>query len=125
MLAQPQKQRGLTLISLIFLLGIIGFFVLLILKISPIYLNHSKVVNALAALEESENLTSMTRQEIQSSLDKRFNMNYVEHVTRDDINIVAQPGYVRVNIDYDRIEPILGNLSVLVEFHEELESGSK
>lgn len=125
MLVKPGKQRGLTLISLIFLLGLIGFFTLLVLKIAPIYLNHSKVVNALAALEESNNLASMSSKEILMSLNKRFNMNYVEHVTPEDIQIVAQPGYVRINIDYDRIEPIFGNLSVLVEFHEELESGSK
>lgn len=125
MLALPVKQRGLTLISLIFVLGIIGFFVLLILKIGPIYLNHSKVVNAMAALEQTDNITSMTQREILANLDKRFNMNYVEFVTHDDISIAAQPGYVRVNIDYDRIEPIIGNLSVLVEFHEGFESGSK
>lgn len=124
-MSQPGKQRGLTLISLIFLLGIIGFFTLLVLKIAPIYLNHSKVVNALAALDESNDLASMSRQEILTSLNKRFNMNYVEHVAADDIQIVAQPGYARVNIDYDRIEPIIANLSVLVEFHEVLEAGAK
>jgi hypothetical protein len=52
-------------------------------------------------------------------------MNYVEHVTNDNIKIVAQPGYVRVEIDYERVEPIVGNLSVLVEFHEGFEAGNK
>ncbi|QPK61549.1 DUF4845 domain-containing protein [Methylomonas sp. LL1] len=121
----PNKQRGLTFISLVLLLGLIGFFTLLVLKIAPIYINHSKVVNALAAIEEMPEITTRTRADIQASLDKRFNLNYVEYVTKDDITIVAQPGYVRVNIDYDRVEPIMGNLSVLVEFHEGFEAGGK
>lgn len=121
----PGKQRGLTLISLIFLLGLIGFFVMLVLKIAPIYMNHSKVVNALAALEETDNLTSMNKREILTNLNKRFNMNYVDYVTDDDITVASQPGFVRVEIDYQRIEPIIGNLSVLVDFHEGFESGSK
>ncbi len=125
MLALPGKQRGLTFISLIILLGVIGFFVMLILKIGPIYMNHAKVVNALDALEQTDNLTSMNQREILTNLDKRFNMNYVEDVSREDITVASQPGYVRVNIDYDRIEPIIGNLSVLVEFHEGFESGNK
>jgi hypothetical protein len=125
MLTLPGKQRGLTFISLIILLGVIGFFVLLILKIGPIYMNHAKVVNALDALEATDNLTSMSQQQIITSLDKRFNLNYVENVSHDDITIVSKPGYVKVNIDYERIEPIIGNLSVLVEFHEGFESGSK
>lgn len=121
----PSKQRGLTFISMVFLLALIGFFTLLVLKIAPIYFNHSKVVNALAAVEEMPDIASMPKSEILTSLDKRFNLNYVEHVTKDDITIVAQPGYVKVNIDYERIEPIFGNLSVLVEFHEGFEVGGK
>ena len=125
MQALPKQQRGLTFISLVFILGLIAFFTLLVLKIAPIYFNNSKVKNALAAVEESTDITSRNRQEILTSLDKRFNMNYVEYVTHDDIKIIAQPGYVKVNIDYERVEPIMGNLSVLVEFHEGFEVGNK
>jgi len=119
------KQRGLTFISLVFILGLIAFFTLLVLKIAPIYFNNSKVKNALAAVEQSVDITTKTRQEILSSLDKRFNMNYVEYVTQDDIKIIAQPGYVKVDIEYERVEPIMGNLSVLVEFHEGFEVGNQ
>ena len=121
----PRKQRGLTFISIVFILGLIAFFTLLVLKIAPIYFNNSKVKNALAAVEESVDITSKSRREILSSLDKRFNMNYVEYVTQDDIKIIAQPGYVKVDIEYERVEPIMGNLSVLVEFHEGFEVGGK
>lgn len=125
MQALPKQQRGLTFISLVFILGLIGFFTLLVLKIAPIYFNNSKVKNAVAAVEESTDITSKTRQEILTSLDKRFNMNYVEYVTHDDIKIIAQPGYVKLDIEYERVEPIIGNLSVLVEFHEGFEVGNK
>ncbi len=125
MRALPKQQRGLTFISLVFILGLIAFFTLLVLKIGPIYLNHSKVVNALKAVEETTDIASKSKHDIQESLYKRFNMNYVEYVTGDDITIVAQPGYVKVAIDYDRIEHLIGNLSVLVEFHEGFEVGSR
>jgi len=98
---------------------------LLILKIAPIYINHGRVVNALAAVKETTDITTRSKQEIKTSLEKRFDMNYVEHVTPQDIQIVAQPGYVSVNIDYERVEKIFGNLSVLVEFHEGFEAGSR
>lgn len=125
MRASLNKQRGLTFISLVFVLGLIAFFTLLVLKIAPIYFNNSKVRNAVAAVRESTDVTTKTRSEILSSLEKRFNMNYVEHVSPEDIKIVAQPGYVRLDIDYERVEPIMGNLSVLVEFHEGFEVGNQ
>jgi len=120
-----KKQRGLTFLSIAFILGLIAFFTLLILKIAPIYINHSRVVNALKAVENTTDIVTKTKAEIKTSLEKRFDLNYVEHVTNDDIKIVAQPGYVRVDIDYERIEPIFGNLSVLVQFHEGFEAGNK
>lgn len=121
----PYNQRGLTFISLMLVLGLIAFFTLLVLKIAPIYFNHSKVLNALEAVEKSTDIISQPRSQILESLHKRFNMNYVEYVTDDDITIVAQPGYVKVDIDYERVEPIMGNLSVLVEFHNGFEIGGQ
>ncbi|MCQ8104238.1 DUF4845 domain-containing protein [Methylomonas sp. SURF-2] len=125
MRTSPYKQQGLTFITLVLLLGVIAFFTMLVLKIAPIYFNHSKVVNALEAVENTTDITTMTRSEIMSSLQKRFDMNYVDYVTKDDIHIQAQPGYVKVDIDYERVEHMVGNLSVLVEFHEGFEAGGK
>ncbi|MDO9103642.1 MAG: DUF4845 domain-containing protein [Methylovulum sp.] len=121
--ASFRRQQGLTLLSLLFGLGLLAFFVLLILKIGPIYLDHSKVINALAALEKTTDVETMTEPEIRGILDKRFNMNYVSDVTRDDIKITQSGNYLKVVIAYDVIKPIFGNLSVLVEFNDEIEVG--
>lgn len=125
MRALPRKQQGLTFLSIAFILALIGFFTLLILKIAPIYINHSRVVNAIKAVENTTDIVTKSKSEIKTSLEKRFDMNYVEHVTPEDVTIVAQPGYVRVEVDYERVERIFGNLSVLVEFHEGFEAGNK
>lgn len=120
-----KKQQGLTFISLVFILALIGFFTLLVIKIAPIYIDHSKVVNTIEALKNDPSITSMSTREIGSSISKRFNMNYVDHIHVDDFDIVALPGYVKVQLDYERTEKIMGNLSVLVEFHEGFEVGNK
>lgn len=117
------KERGITLISLALILLFIAFFTLLVLKISPIYLNHSKVVNALAALEETTNIQHKSKHEVKVMLDKRFNLNYVDHVDNNDIKIVKGDGYLKVDVEYEVVETIMGNLSVLVEFHEFFEIG--
>ena len=121
----PKRQRGLTMISIAFILGLIGFFTLLFLKIGPIYLNHSKVVNALEGVEETTDVQTKSKYEVKTILDKRFNMNYVEYVGADDIKITKQPNYLKVEIEYERVEPIMGNLSVLVEFYNVIEVGGE
>jgi len=120
-----KDQRGLTFLSIILILGLIAFFVLLTLKIAPIYMNHSKVVNALSALENMPDIEIMSKREIQMSLNKRFNMNYVEKVGGDDITITKSSNYTKVEIEYEIVEKLVGNLSVLVEFSDSFEAGNE
>jgi hypothetical protein len=121
----PKYQQGLTFISLVFVLGLIAFFVLLGLKIGPIYLDHSKVVSALAEIEKTPDIEAQSQAEIRNSLSKRFNINYVYDVSQDDITVTKYGNYLKVVIDYEVIRKIAGNLSVLVEFKDVIEVGEK
>ena len=120
-----KRQQGLTLISTIFLLGLIAFFTLLILKIAPIYIDHSKVINALAALEKTTDIQTKDRNEIIYILSKRFNMNYVEDANADDVKITRRGNYLKVEVEYEVVKPIAGNLSVLAEFYDVIEVGEE
>lgn len=121
----PKRQQGLTFISLVFVLGLIAFFVLLGLKIGPIYLDHSKVVSALEEIKKNSDIEEQSEAEIRDSLRKRFNMNYVNDVTQDEIKITKYQDYLRVAIEYEVVKEIAGNLSVLVEFDDVIEVGQK
>ena len=121
----PKRQQGLTFISLVFILGLIVFFVLLGLKIGPIYLDHSKVASVLAEIEETAGIQDKSEAEIRDSLSKRFNINYVSDVTQDDITVTKQGSYLKVAIEYEVVRKIAGNLSVLVEFNDVIEVGQK
>lgn len=120
-----KRQQGLTFISLIFVLGLIGFFTLLVLKIAPIYIDHGKVLSALAALEKTADIKTKSAHEVRESLNKRFNMNYVYDVTQDDIKVTKHGNYLKVQIAYEKVEKIVGNLSVLVEFDDVIEVGQE
>ena len=121
----PMQQQGLTFISLVFILGLFAFFVLLALKIGPIYLDHSKVVGALAGFEKTADIEKLSEAEIRNSLSKRFNINYVDEATQDDITIIKEGHYLKVVVEYQVVKKIVGNLSVLVEFNDVVEVGQE
>lgn len=123
--SSPKSQQGLTLISIVFLLGLIGCFVLLTLKIVPIYLDHGKVKSALEALKATPEFATKSEFEIRDSLNKRFNINYVYDVKQDDIKVVKHGNYVKVDIEYETVVKLVGNLSVLAEFHDTIEVGEE
>jgi hypothetical protein len=121
----PKRQQGLTFIGLVFVLGFIATIVLLVLKIAPIYLDHSKVASALADIEKTADVQDKSQAEIRDSLTKRFNINYVYDVSQDDITITKYGNYLKVVIEYEVVRKIAGNLSVLVEFKDVIEVGEK
>ena len=119
----PKHQQGLTLISIALILGLIGFFTLLILKIVPIYIDHNKVSSALKELRNAPGTINLSEFEIRDNLSKRFNINYVYDVNQDDITVVKHGDYLKVVIDYEVAKKIVGNLSVLAEFNDVIEIG--
>lgn len=120
-----KRQQGLTLISLVFILGLIGFFVMLTLKIVPIYLDHGKVKSALEALKATPELQTKSEYEIRDSLNKRFSINYVYDVKPENIKVLKHGNYVKVDIEYETVVGLVGNLSALAEFHDTIEAGQE
>jgi hypothetical protein len=117
------KQKGLTFITMMLILGLIAFFTLLAFKIGPLYLNHNKIATAITDVKNISNVENLSKHEVRMSLAKRLNMNYVDKIKIDDFDITKRVNYISVELNYERVEKILGNLSVLVEFNESVEAG--
>lgn len=119
------REQGFTLITIVIILFLIGFFTMLILKIGPIYLNNMKVRSSLQAIKSTTDISSKSKQEVTSLLNKRFDVNYVDFIDKNDIKITKHGDYLKVEIAYEVIENIVGNLDVLVTFNEVIEVGNQ
>lgn len=117
----PYRERGLTFISFVMVIGLVGFSALLLLKIGPIYINNYKIRSSLESLKNEPEVASKSKQEIMSLLSKRWDVNSVDYVTKDDVMITKDVGMTRVQITYDVTKPILGNVDALVHFNETIE----
>lgn len=110
------KQQGMTLISLVFVLILLGFLVLCALKAVPIYMNHSKVVHALESLKNRPEIETKSKREIWRSLQKQFNMNYIKSIKKENVIITKELDYLKVQIKYHVKEPFIKNLSLWADF---------
>ena len=118
-----KKQQGLTLISFFFLMILIGFFVMLALKVGPIYMDHSKVIHSLEALKSRADIEHHSKREIWTLLRKQLEMNYISHIKKENVKITSRTNYLKVQIIYHVKEPLFGNLSVWVDFDNAIEVG--
>lgn len=123
MIKSPSRQQGLTFLSFVMLMSVLGFFLLLLFKIGPIYLDHYKVLSALESLKSDPDLATRSKQEILGTLDKRFDINMVKNVsTKENVYITNDINQITVQIVYDTTEHILGNIDVIVHFDDSIEA---
>ncbi len=118
-----QDQQGLTFISWLIVFAIGGFFILLTLKIVPIYLENQSVKGVIIALEENPKLKQerTTVANIKELIKRGFKVNSIYDFPKDAIKVKKEKNRVVVDITYAREEPIIANIAVKVSFSEKLD----
>lgn len=110
-------QKGMTLWSTSFVLGVLAVAVFLILKLFPVYMQDFKVDKALQSVVAQPGAATMSRPEVIEALSKRFMIDDIEHVSPEQDLIIEQSGKRRVyRLDYEAVVPLFHNLSALIEF---------
>ncbi|MEN8801898.1 MAG: DUF4845 domain-containing protein [Thiogranum sp.] len=114
-------QKGMTAIGWMMVLGLIAFFTLITLRMVPLYMEFGKVSSTLESLKEQPNITQQTKGEIVRIVGKRFEVNDVKNVDPRKITVSKERGVLKVAINYERREHLIGNVDVVAIFDKQIE----
>jgi hypothetical protein len=107
----------MTFWGLLFVLSVLAFLIFVAFKLFPPYMEDFKVRTALDSLARQTDVGSLGRGEIAETLRKRFEIDNVDAVKLDKDLIIEARGRTKViRIKYEQVIPMVGNLSVLLEF---------
>ncbi|MBI3775751.1 MAG: DUF4845 domain-containing protein [Gammaproteobacteria bacterium] len=120
----PVRQRGMTTIGVVLLLAMIAFFVLIGLKLYPIYYDSFKVGAALDSLKADPTLAGKSSVEVVDRLMKRLSIDNVDHVEKSDVTVEKSGKGIRVSVEYEARKNIVGNVDVMVSFSKAVEVGN-
>lgn len=115
------KQKGMTAIGWMLVLGLIAFFTLVTLKLVPVYLESNKVASALESLKKEPGITKKSRTEIVSLLIKRFDVNDIGQVDPLTAKITRDKGVLNVQIAWERREHLFANIDLVGVFDKQIE----
>jgi len=113
-----KRQQGVTAIGWLIILGLIGFFVLLTLKMVPSYLEYYKVVSTLESLEAESGLS--TPRDISDLIERRFDISYVNTISHKDVRIQSVGNSYRVTAKYDSKVHLFYNVYVVMAFEKQV-----
>lgn len=116
-----KRQQGLTFISWLVILIVLGFLVMIGLKITPVYLEHFAVKSSLESLKSEPLISRKPITEIRKMLSRRLNINEIRGLSKDNIIIRRTGGITTVTIKYEKRRNIIGNLSLIMSFDDSIE----
>lgn len=112
-----KQQRGASLSSVVFTLFLIGFATFTTLKLFPVYLEDFSIRSSLESLEADATQEYRGALSVRDAVLKRFDVNDVRRVGKDDLSIIRDGNAYQVNVQYEVIVPFISNVSLLIRFN--------
>ena len=116
-----KKQCGMTMVTIAAGLALLAFFVLIAITLMPIYVENFNVSSHVSRMANDSRAKEMTKEELRKALIKKFGIDDVKNVSRQDIIISDIPGGYNIEVDYEVRKDFLGNVDVVVYFSETAE----
>ena len=114
--ADYKKQNGATLLGMLIVGALVVFVAIVGMKIVPAYLEFMSVKKVLRTMHQ-EPLATMSSKEIKDAFNRKASMDYITVVNGSDLSIdKSDSGGVAVSVDYQVVKPVIGNVSVLIDF---------
>ena len=111
-----RKQGGLTLMSFLVVLAVVGFAAYLGMKLFPMYQEYYSVRSAMKGLANEPGVADMDPAKIQDLFFRRLYINYSENVKPQNVKFERTEGGWKMRVNYEVRRPLVGNLDVVGRF---------
>ncbi len=115
-LQSNKSQQGMTLISFVVVLAVVGFAAYIAMKLFPMYQEYYAVRTAAKSLAGEPGVGDMDPSKIQDLFRRRLYINYSENVKRENVKIDRIEGGWNMKVNYEVRRSLVGNLDVVGVF---------
>jgi len=121
-----KRQRGMSFLGLVAIVGILGFSFVIGLKLIPIYMDSWKIDGIMNAVISEAGIKEQSRQEVINTMLKRLDIDAVEAVNyrnyKEALTVTKRKNNMTINIFYRVETPLIGNLTLVAEFDKMVSS---
>ncbi len=107
-----QAQRGASMLGILMICVAIILVIVTGLKVTPAYLEHGKIKQAVAAAKSGGSSVN----DVKKAYERYADVNDITAVKKDDLEITKEGNEIVVIAKYDKKIPLFQNVSILIEF---------
>lgn len=106
------RQRGVSLGGLIFVLAIVGVIAVFAMRTVPSYFEYKAIKNSIGAAKAAGG----SIQEMRTSFDKNADVAYITSLSGRDLVFSRDSGQVEISFAYEKRLPLAGNVSLVIDY---------
>jgi len=119
MMRIAKREKGITVVGAILLLGIIGFMVYVVgFVATPMYLEYYQIRKGMTTIAEDINNYNMSIPEIKKRIERHFSLEYTKAYDYRNPVIKKEKGTIYVSIVYEDKRKIFKNLFMVLDVNE-------
>lgn len=108
------REKGFTLITLLFLLGLAVIVAMLAFKIAPAYMDYFAIRKSLENVLADPDV-GQSSEALRESLARRLDVNFITDVDSRDMEIDKEDGTLTLMVPINRKEHLFGGVSVCID----------
>lgn len=116
-----KKQQGLSFFGFIIVAIVVAAAALTGFKVVPAYTQYFSIKSTIARLAKESG--SATPTSIRESFSKSAEIGYITDVSSKDLKIAQIGGITRIAVEYEKVVPLVANISLLLDFNIDEASG--
>ncbi|MTD33795.1 DUF4845 domain-containing protein [Paludibacterium denitrificans] len=108
-----KRQQGLTIVSILFVMMVVGLAVMLVFKLIPVYSEYGEIRKTVSALASEG---GKSEYDIRREFTNRAAVGDISSIKADNLVVVSEGGSVFVRATYRREVPLFANVSLVFDF---------
>jgi Domain of unknown function (DUF4845) len=110
------RQRGISLIGLLIVSGLLVFFAIIGFKLMPSYIEYFTVQSIIRDMAHSPELRGGTIRDVQTSFDRRSTIDNVNSVKGSDLEVEKTGDGWNIIATWSARVPLFANLNACIDF---------
>ncbi len=111
-LQNSRYQQGITLVSLILVLAVIGAIAVLALKVTPTVTEYFSIKKAIASIKAAGGSVP----EMRAAFNRQAEVGYIDAIDGKDLDIVQDGEGTEISFAYQKTIPLGGPVSLLIDY---------
>ncbi len=112
------SQRGMSLLGLLLIAMMVGFFVMAAIRIAPSYIEYLTVKDIVARVAEEFRRDEDTISDLRRKLSTTLNTNQVYGLDFKDIKVFREDGKTWVDARYEARVPMIWRIDAVIKFDD-------